>query len=246
MSHRSPITDPLAGCLELRSRLASEAVAVPLPNGFRDAAAVGGRGAAPYSSVGDSVDVTGTVVIDREARPPFGAVIEVCVEDDVVDLDIPKSGDRICDATKQRRNVALVRSLSVRLREMEHRVLVSGLLGFGHVRHGNRLLPSPGCRSSCHARARPQAGPLTRSEGTSHCRTATGTAAAAGNGDVPTLGGMNQAARHELLVHLELQARTLAAQAALAQLDDSKTDSLLPEIRDQLVVISQTLDTLGV
>ena len=57
---------------------------------------------------------------------------------------------------------------------------------------------------------------------------------------------MNQAERHELLVHLELQARTLAAQAALAQLDDSKTDSLLPEIRDQLIVMSQTLDTLGV
>jgi hypothetical protein len=57
---------------------------------------------------------------------------------------------------------------------------------------------------------------------------------------------MNQAERQELLVHLELQARTLAAQAALAQLDDSKTDSLLPEIRDQLVVMSQTLDTLGV
>jgi hypothetical protein len=57
---------------------------------------------------------------------------------------------------------------------------------------------------------------------------------------------MNQPERQELLVHLELQARTLAAQAALAQLDDSKTDSLLPEIRDQLVVMSQTLDTLGV
>lgn len=57
---------------------------------------------------------------------------------------------------------------------------------------------------------------------------------------------MNQTERHELLVHLELQARTLAAQAALAQLDDSKTDSLLPEIRDQLVVTSQTLDALGV
>lgn len=66
------------------------------------------------------------------------------------------------------------------------------------------------------------------------------------SGDVPTLGCMSEAERQKLLVHLELQARTLAAQAALAQLDDSKTDSLLPEIRDQLVVMSQTLDTLGV
>jgi hypothetical protein len=36
--------------------------------------------------------------------------------------------------------------------------------------------------------------------------------------------------REDLLRHLEIQARTLAAQVALAWLDDSKTDMLLPEI----------------
>ncbi len=57
---------------------------------------------------------------------------------------------------------------------------------------------------------------------------------------------MDPATRPQLLAHLELQARTLAAQAALAQLDDSKTDSLLPEIRGQLRVMNETLDSLGV
>jgi hypothetical protein len=57
---------------------------------------------------------------------------------------------------------------------------------------------------------------------------------------------MNHEEKERLLAHLELQARTLAAQAALAQLDDSKTDDLLPEIRGQLVVMGETLDRLGV
>ncbi|MBE2320535.1 hypothetical protein DVA67_031525 [Solirubrobacter sp. CPCC 204708] len=57
---------------------------------------------------------------------------------------------------------------------------------------------------------------------------------------------MNPQENERLLAHLELQARTLAAQAALAQLDDSKTDDLLPEIRSQLVVMGETLDSLGV
>jgi hypothetical protein len=57
---------------------------------------------------------------------------------------------------------------------------------------------------------------------------------------------MNPHEKERLLAHLELQARTLAAQAALAQLDDSKTDDLLPEIRGQLVVMGETLDSLGV
>jgi cell division FtsZ-interacting protein ZapD len=52
--------------------------------------------------------------------------------------------------------------------------------------------------------------------------------------------------RDELLAHLELQARTLAAMAALAQLDDTKTDELLAEIRNQLAVMSETLRRLGV
>jgi hypothetical protein len=52
--------------------------------------------------------------------------------------------------------------------------------------------------------------------------------------------------KERLLAHLELQARTLAAQAALAQLDDSKTDVLLREVRLQLVVIDETLASLGV
>lgn len=55
---------------------------------------------------------------------------------------------------------------------------------------------------------------------------------------------MDAIEREQLLVHLELQARTLAAQAALALLDDSKTDGLLPEIREQLVVMNETLDRL--
>jgi hypothetical protein len=50
--------------------------------------------------------------------------------------------------------------------------------------------------------------------------------------------------RDALLTHLELQARTLAAQAALAVLDDSKTDALLQEMRQNLVVIAETLDSL--
>ena len=57
---------------------------------------------------------------------------------------------------------------------------------------------------------------------------------------------MESAERDGQLAHLELQARTVAAQAALAQLDDSKTDGLLPEIRDQLAMMNQTLDGLGV
>lgn len=52
--------------------------------------------------------------------------------------------------------------------------------------------------------------------------------------------------KDELLAHLELQARTLAAMCALAQLDDSKTDILLPEVRGQLMTMNQTLDTLGI
>ena len=59
-------------------------------------------------------------------------------------------------------------------------------------------------------------------------------------------GEMTPQEKERLLAHLELQARTLAAQAALAQLDDSKTDDLLPEIRGQLVVMGETLDSLGV
>jgi hypothetical protein len=57
---------------------------------------------------------------------------------------------------------------------------------------------------------------------------------------------MDEAEKERLLAHLELQARTLAAQAALAQLDDRKTDALLHEIRDQLVVMEETLQSLGV
>ena len=57
---------------------------------------------------------------------------------------------------------------------------------------------------------------------------------------------MEVAEKDRLLAHLELQARTLAASAALAQLDDRKTDALLPEIRDQLVAIDETLERLGV
>ena len=56
---------------------------------------------------------------------------------------------------------------------------------------------------------------------------------------------MQPQAKERLLAHLELQAPTLAAQTALAQLDDSKTDELLPEIRGQLVMIDETLRSLG-
>jgi hypothetical protein len=57
---------------------------------------------------------------------------------------------------------------------------------------------------------------------------------------------MDPTNREHLLAHLEIQARTMAAQAALAQLDDSKTDALLPEIRNQLAMINETLLSLGV
>ena len=57
---------------------------------------------------------------------------------------------------------------------------------------------------------------------------------------------MDVAEKERLLAHLELEARTLAAQAALAQLDDRKTDALLHEIRDQLAVMEETLQSLGV
>ena len=60
------------------------------------------------------------------------------------------------------------------------------------------------------------------------------------------MAGMSPQEKDRLLSHLELQARTLAAQTALAQLDDSKTDGLLPEIRAQLMVMDETLTSLGV
>ena len=57
---------------------------------------------------------------------------------------------------------------------------------------------------------------------------------------------MNPQEKDRLLPHLELQARTLAAQTASAHLDDSKTDGLLPEIRAQIIVMDETLTSLGV
>jgi hypothetical protein len=51
--------------------------------------------------------------------------------------------------------------------------------------------------------------------------------------------------RDKLLAHLELCARTLAAQAALAQLDDSRTDELLPDIRASVQALDEVLDALG-
>lgn len=56
---------------------------------------------------------------------------------------------------------------------------------------------------------------------------------------------MNISERDTLLSHLDSQARLLSAKATVARLDDSKTDLLLPEIRDQLAMMNETLDTLG-
>ncbi len=47
-----------------------------------------------------------------------------------------------------------------------------------------------------------------------------------------------------LLAHLDLQAQTLSAMVTLAHLDDSRTDDLIPEIRDQLDVMLETVDSL--
>jgi len=50
---------------------------------------------------------------------------------------------------------------------------------------------------------------------------------------------------HEsLLAHLESQSRALGAMITLAELDDSRTDELLPAIRDQLAVMHETVETL--
>ena len=47
-----------------------------------------------------------------------------------------------------------------------------------------------------------------------------------------------------LLAHLEAQSRSLGAMVTLAELDDSRTDELLPAIRDQLAVMDETVETL--
>ena len=47
-----------------------------------------------------------------------------------------------------------------------------------------------------------------------------------------------------LFGHLESQLRTLDAMITLAHLDDSRTADLLPAIRSQLDVMSETVDSL--
>jgi hypothetical protein len=47
-----------------------------------------------------------------------------------------------------------------------------------------------------------------------------------------------------LLAHLDSQMRTLGAMVTLAHLDDSRTDELVPAIRDQLVAMTETADSL--
>jgi len=47
-----------------------------------------------------------------------------------------------------------------------------------------------------------------------------------------------------LLAHLDSQMRALGAMVTLAELDDNRTDELLPAIRDQLEVMGETVDSL--
>jgi hypothetical protein len=47
-----------------------------------------------------------------------------------------------------------------------------------------------------------------------------------------------------LLEHLAMQSRTLDAMVTLAHLDDSRTDALVPAIADQLVVMTETVESL--
>jgi hypothetical protein len=55
---------------------------------------------------------------------------------------------------------------------------------------------------------------------------------------------MSDDTHDSLLEHLDLQMRTLGAMITLAQLDDSRTDELVPAIRDQLAMMTETVDSL--
>ena len=55
---------------------------------------------------------------------------------------------------------------------------------------------------------------------------------------------MSDESYDSLLAHLDLQMRTLGAMITLAGLDDSRTDELVPAIRDQLAAMAETVDSL--
>jgi hypothetical protein len=55
---------------------------------------------------------------------------------------------------------------------------------------------------------------------------------------------MSAESHDSLLAHLDLQMRTLGAMVTLSQLDDSRTEELVPAIRDQLAAMTETVDSL--
>jgi hypothetical protein len=55
---------------------------------------------------------------------------------------------------------------------------------------------------------------------------------------------MSDETHDSLFSHLDLQMRILGAMITLAELDDSRTDELVPAIRDQLGVMAETVNSL--
>lgn len=59
-----------------------------------------------------------------------------------------------------------------------------------------------------------------------------------------TVARMSGETHDSLFAHLESQLRLLGAMVTLAHLDDSRTDELLPAIRNGLDMMTETVDSL--